>query len=222
MAAQRWESLTPAERWEESTPSEMLETSLHRERGPMVVDDLRALPSSPLIVAEGSPVPASAVSSGIAERSRAIWLLPTAEFQDRQLTANGTTGGRARLYGLLREVIEGEAREHGVPTLMVDGSVGVAEIVETIEGLFDEAIAEGPRAETLDERRHLLREINESVVAQVRGYYARPWAEGDPELVTRSFVCECGRLDCEAEVHLTTREAAAGPAVALGHAIDTP
>jgi hypothetical protein len=55
----------------------MLELSLHAARGPMVLDDLRALPDSPLVVAEGSTLPAQAVSSGIASRSRAVWLLPT-------------------------------------------------------------------------------------------------------------------------------------------------
>ena len=70
-AAQRWEAMTPAQRWEEATPAEMLEMSLHAERGPMVVDDLRRLPRSPLIVAEGSTLSPSVVSSGIADPARA-------------------------------------------------------------------------------------------------------------------------------------------------------
>jgi len=41
---------------------------------------------------------------------------------------------------------------------------------------------------------------NEAVVAQVRGYHAPPWAEGDPEAVIRTFVCECGDPACEASV----------------------
>jgi adenylate kinase family enzyme len=57
--AERWESLPPAERWAAGrTSAELLATSLHRERGEMIVDDLRALPSAPLIVAGGSPLPA--------------------------------------------------------------------------------------------------------------------------------------------------------------------
>jgi hypothetical protein len=73
--------MTPERRWAGSTPHELLEGSLHRERGPMVVDDLGDLPGSPLVVAEGSQLPAWALSSGIAERSRAVWLLPTRQFQ---------------------------------------------------------------------------------------------------------------------------------------------
>jgi hypothetical protein len=38
----------------------------------MVIDDLRALPDSPLVVAEGSTLPAAALSSGVAERSQAV------------------------------------------------------------------------------------------------------------------------------------------------------
>ena len=42
-AARRWEALPVAERW--SPPAdELLAMALHHERGPMVVDDLRALP----------------------------------------------------------------------------------------------------------------------------------------------------------------------------------
>jgi hypothetical protein len=70
-AAIRWETLTPWERWAEP-PAALLEQSLHAVRGPMVVDDLRRLPASPLIVAEGSPLPPHVVSSGIADRSRAV------------------------------------------------------------------------------------------------------------------------------------------------------
>jgi hypothetical protein len=54
-AAIRWEALPPARRW--SAPlAGRLAMSLHRERGPMIVDDLRKLPASPLTIAEGTSV----------------------------------------------------------------------------------------------------------------------------------------------------------------------
>jgi hypothetical protein len=197
-AARRWEAMTPAERWERSTPAEMLEMSLHRERGAMVVDDMRALPTRPLVVAEGSPLP----PSGIDDPTRAVWLIPTPGFQRAQLAARGTTGGAAELYALLNEVITREAAEHRVPTLTVDGSRTVEETTRAVESLFATAIVAGPRAEALDERRALLREINEAIVAQVRGYHARPWADGRPDAVVRRFVCECGDRACEVELEL--------------------
>lgn len=218
--AQRWESMTPTERWERSTPEEMLEMSLHRERSAMVIDDLNALPASPLIVAEGSTLSASAVTCGIAERSRTVWLIPNAEFQRARLAARKTIGGHAQLYLLLGEIIEREAREHDPPTLAVDGSRGIAETADAVERLFRDALAAGPRAQTLEERKTLLRETNEAVAAQVRDYYARPWAQGNPAVVVRAFVCECGNPACDVDVRLKVGELAAGPALAPGHRLE--
>jgi hypothetical protein len=108
-AALRWEAMTPQERWDQATPAEVLDMSLHAERGPMVLDDLRALPRSPLVVAEGSTLPAQAVSSGIAGRSRAVWLLPTDDFQRALLEARGVPPGPTALYLLLQDLIAREA-----------------------------------------------------------------------------------------------------------------
>ncbi len=216
-AARRWEAMTPQERWVGSTPREMLRMSLHRERGPMVIDDLRALPDSPLVVAEGSTLPAHALSSGIAERSRAVWLLPTREFQRATLTDRDMAPGPTALYLLLGETIEQEAREHGVPTLTVDGSRGIEETVAAVEELFAPALAEGPRAETLAERRALLREANEAIASQVRGFYGRPWVNGDPEAVVRELVCECGDSACAASVLIQLGALSSGAVLAPGH-----
>ena len=172
-AACRWETMTPQERWVQSTPSQMLDMSLHAERGPMVLDDLRAIPDSPLVVAEGSTLPAQAVSSGLADRSRAVWLIPTDDFQRALLGARDTPPGPTALYLLLRDRIAREASQHGAPTLSLDGSLDLEATVAAVEELFAAALAEGPCAETRAERRALLREANEAIVAQVRGYYAR-------------------------------------------------
>ena len=100
----------------------------------MVIDDVRALPTAPIIVAEGSTVPASIVGDGIADRTRAVWLLPTEGFQQAQLA--GHVAGARRLYSLLRNVIEQEARAYGAPVLSVDGTRGVDEITRAVEGTF--------------------------------------------------------------------------------------
>jgi hypothetical protein len=209
--------MTPAQRWEEATPAEMLEMSLHAERGPMVVDDLRELPRSPLIVAEGSTLSPSVVSSGIADPSRAVWLLPTPEFQRAQLVERGLARGPRELYLLLAKAIEESTAEHGAPTLTVDASRGTDEMVAVVEEEFAVALAEGPRAETSEDRRALLREGNEAIAAQVRAYYARPWADGDPESILRTFICECGDARCEASVDLIVGDLAEGLVLAPGH-----
>jgi dephospho-CoA kinase len=211
-AAIRWEALTPEER-ASSTPAEALELSLHRERGPMVADDLLALPRSPLVVAEGSTLPAAAVQ----DRPRALWLIPTPEFQRARLEERGLSDGARAFYLLLAETIEREAREHDVPILAVDGEAAIAATVAAVERQFEAALTEGPLAETLAERRALLREANEAIVAQLRGYYARPWADGDAESVVRTFLCECGDTSCEASVEIPVGAAAAAPVVASGH-----
>jgi hypothetical protein len=215
--ARRWEAMTPQERWVQSTPSQMLEMSLHGERGPMVLDDLRALPDSPLVVAEGSTLPAQAVSGGLADRSRAVWLLPTPDFQRALLAARGTPPGPTALYLLLRDRIAREASEHGAPPLILDGSLELEATVSAVEERFAAPLAQGPRAETRAERRALLREANEAIVAQVRGYYARPWAEGDAESVVREFLCECGSTACHASVHVPVATVLAGAVLAPGH-----
>jgi hypothetical protein len=210
MPARRWEAMTPQERWERSTPAEMLEMSLHRERGAMVLDDLRELPPKPLAIAEGSTLPAAS-----ADPACAVWLIPTPDFQRAQLAARGTTGGTAELYALLNEVISREAHDHAVRTLTVDGTQGIEETIRAVESLFADSLAAGPRAPTRDDRRALLREINQAIVAQVRGYHARPWAQGDPDAVVRTFVCECGDPACDIDLELRVGQVAAGPA--LGH-----
>lgn len=216
-AAHRWEAMTHAERWERSSPAEMLEMSLHSERGPMIVDDLRALPSSPLIVAEGSPLPPQAVSSGIADPSRAVWLIPTPGFHRAQLEKSQLAPGPRELSFVLAAEIEREAKEHAAPTLTVDGSHGIDETAVVLEERFADALAAGPSAETLTDRRALLREANAAIVAQVRGYYARPWAQGDADSVLRTFVCECGDTNCASTVDLAIGAFAVGPVLALGH-----
>ena len=195
-AAARWEAATSAERWERSSVAEMLEMSLYRQRGAMVIEDLAALPVSPLIVAEGSVLPASAVSRGIAVRSQAVWLIPTAPFQRQQLRARGAPSGPARLYAALAALIKDEAAGAGVQTITVDGSRGVAQVVAAAEEMFADALAHGSRAGTARERQALRSEANQAIAAQVHGYYARPWASGDPEAVIQPFICECGDAAC--------------------------
>jgi hypothetical protein len=143
-AARRWEAMTPQERWVQSTPAEMFDMSLHGERGPMVLDDLRALPDSPLLVADGSTLPAQAVSSGIADRSRAVWLLPTDDFQRALLAARGTPPGPTALYLLLRDRIASGTSEHGAPTLILDGSLDLEATVAAVEELFAAALEPQP------------------------------------------------------------------------------
>ena len=108
-------------------------------------------------------------------------------------------------------------REHDAPVLRVEEGAGIEETVATVEALFAEALDAGPCAQTVTERRALLREANAATAAQVRGYYARPWAEGDADSVRRAFLCECGDPGCDASVELTVGDLSAAPVLAPGH-----
>jgi hypothetical protein len=153
----------------------------------------------------------------VGDRSRAVWLLPTAEFQRARLEERGLSAGARGLYLLLAETIEREAREHDVPIVVVDDEHTVADTVAAVEAQLARALAHGPHAEALSERRALLREANEAVVAQVRGYYARPWADGDADEVVRTFVCECGDADCDEDVRTTVGAAGRSSVLAGAH-----
>lgn len=211
LAALRFESLTLDER-AQASPAELLEMGLHSERGPMIVDDLRALPAAPLVVAEGSTVPPFVVSTGVAAPARAVWLIPTPEFGEAQIDHRSAPDHVRRLlietWRLGVEQVAREVAEHSAPRLTVDGSRGLDEMTAVVEERFADALAESPRAKTAEERRALLREGNEQILAQCRGYLARPWAVADEHSFTREFHCECDDPGCEAVLELTVAEAA--------------
>ena len=221
-AALRWEAMSPDERWDGPSPHDLLEMSLHRDRGAMVIDDLLDLPRAPLVVAEGSVLPASAASAGLARHSQAVWLLPTRSFQEGTFRERPTRPGTVALYRLLAETIGREASEHGVAVLAVDGSRDVDATVAVIEELFADALARGPRARRRGARQALLHEANEAIAAQVRGFYARPWANGDPDAVVREFICECGDPQCDASVLTSLAAFESGVVLAPGHGARVP
>lgn len=192
-----------------ASPAEFLQLNLDFERGPMIVDDLRRLPAAPLVVADGSTVLPELVAQGHAERDRAVWLLTTLEqhhaFHEKKGFAN-----LVEYRWLVAQKIEGQADELGVNALRVDDTVGPDEAFAAVEELFADALAEGPRAETLEERRALLRYANEAIVAQARGFLSRPWSTGDESTFMREFLCECGDPECTEFVQLTVADYAPG------------
>ena len=210
-AARRWEELKPEAL--DGAYAGAAGDVLHFERGPMIVDDVRRLPRSPLIVVEGSTVSPAVVDSGAAERSRAVWLQPHPSSSAARATSKPAP-----------QFIEREVREHGAPVLTVDGSRDVEEMAALVEELFADAFAEDPHARTLSERRRLLREANTMVVPAV----SRPGASlvGRRSGVVRSGVrlwrvrrpgvhggrrdpgCSRGRTSSRAWAWLTARHSA--------------
>jgi hypothetical protein len=95
-------------------------------------------------------------------------------------------------------------------------AVHIDQMVAAVEELFAEALAEGPQARTLAERRALLREANQAIASQVRDRYQRPWADGDPEAVVHGFICECGDPACDASVRMPVGALSSGAVLARG------
>ncbi|WP_206341216.1 hypothetical protein [Streptomyces ureilyticus] len=224
-AAITWERMPRAERW--TAPVEdMVAMSLHHERGRMIVDDVRALPPSPLVIAEGTPVTPSVTGPP----GRAVWLLPTAEAQHDRLGERGMTPGVGafRLYQALRREIETQVEEYGGRKLVVDGRQSVADTVAEVEALFADALAEGPVAATAAERRRLLRYANRAVVSQHQQFDARPWAPEGALSKVYGFACECGHEACMADVNLAIADfprlpdKGSPPVLALGHQVVRP
>ncbi|MCX4745229.1 hypothetical protein OG455_06785 [Kitasatospora sp. NBC_01287] len=207
-AAIRWEALSPAARWTAPTP-ELLAMSLHRERGPMIAADLRALPATGSTVAEGTPITPS-----VAPAARSLWLLPAPGVQQARLAARGLSPGARRLYTALTEEIAAEVAAAGARVLVVDGERDIDATLALVEVAFGPELATAPAARGRQERRALLRAGNRSVLDQYLGYFARPWALGDPLDAVAVFACECGAADYHAELELSIARAAEALAAA--------
>ena len=179
----RWEAMSIEER-RQKRPEEALDLWIHWERGPMVADDIRALPERPLIVAEGTTIPAG--------DAHALWLDRPSAWPDHPV------------YAHFAQAILDNARRHGVPVLTVEGSV--EDTIAAVEGHFAQPLAAGPLAETPEEHHALLREANDALVFQVRTGTARPWATETPETLTRDFICECDDPECRAILTIPAAE----------------
>jgi hypothetical protein len=191
----RWEAMSIEER-QRKAPEEVLDLWIHWERGPMLVDDVRGLPRAPLIVVEGTTVPAG--------RRPALWLNRPAAWPDNPVFVH------------FAEAILENARRHNVPVLPVTGSVD--ETISAVEQHFGIALTCGPRAKTIEERRALVREANETLAFQIHTYTARAWATETPETIIRDFICECDDPECRMVLTVPVakfeRLAAFGPVLA--------
>ncbi len=187
------------------------------DRAPMIADDLRALPASPLVVAEGGPItPAMVTVPG-----RAVWLMPSREVQHERLRRRHPEGVPA-YYLQTWDTLTATLAESPVSTLVVDGLTEEETLAE-VERIFAPALAEGPTATVVEERRALIRYGNDALVTQHAGPLTRPEVPVDTSTVVRTFDCECADPACTALVDLVVADAVAAvaepvPAIlAAGH-----
>ena len=134
------------ERWVTRSPGQMAEMELleFRERFELVLEDLAAMRAD-RVVADGFGLLPELVAPLIADRRRAIFLLPDPAFREWSLarrgwvTIDGTSDGdRARSNKLARDALLTEhvrrtAAAHGLATIDIDGSRSLALITADVE-----------------------------------------------------------------------------------------
>ena len=195
-------------------PAEMLELSLHAERGPMVVDDLR---QAAQLAADrrGRLDPLLGRLVRYRRPPGAVWLLPTVESSAR----SSTSAGSHRSPRALSPPRPGDRGVDGGTRCCHDErrrARGIDEMVAAVEEGSAPALAEGPCAETSAGRRALLRGATRRsrprCALTTRGLGRWRCRIDPPDVHLR-----VRRDTCEASVELAVGDLANGPVLAPGH-----
>ncbi len=140
-------ALTMDQRWALRPVEEMAEQviAMWTERFRLVIDDLRAMPATSPIVAEGPGLFPDCVQPVIADANRAIWLVPTPAFcrhvrLERDAGSFKETRDPARAMDnlierdiLLAAYVKRRAADLGLGVLEVDGATPITEMFAIIE-----------------------------------------------------------------------------------------
>ncbi|WP_446664933.1 hypothetical protein [Flexivirga sp. B27] len=197
------------------------------ERFAMIVDDIEARGTGPLLVVEGPQLFPHLVQPVMASPGHGIWLLPTTDFTARSLgirnsptpLAEESDQDRARRRrlerdALLTERIRRDADERNLAVVEMDGRQDEDESERALAELFGPLLGAGPRARDGEERRAIRREENAVVNRQIAAFRASLGDKAPPESGF-PFVCECTNLGCDVQVELTpSAYRAAGGALA--------
>jgi shikimate kinase len=140
------------ERWVHPEPDELLQWHMQgfRDRFPLVIQDLLALPREPMVIAEGFGLTPELVFPVLSSKRQAIWLVPTEAFKRTSMERRNKPSFRdkvsdpARATGnvftrdmLLAEHITAQAQARGLTVIIVDGSCSIEEIATCIEQHFE-------------------------------------------------------------------------------------
>jgi hypothetical protein len=140
------------ERWVDPEPQALLEFVLQsfRDRFPLVVEDLLALPPEPPIVAEGFGLTPELLSSALSSGRQAVWFVPTKQFKQASMAQRSKPSFRDRVSNphratrnvLLRDLLlaaqlKAQAESRGLTVYEVDGSRPVEEMATLIEQHFE-------------------------------------------------------------------------------------
>jgi hypothetical protein len=167
-----------------------------------VLEDLPSLPAQPAVVVEGPQV----VPDLLPEGARAVFLIPTPEFQHANLSVRPMPSSdpeRALANRLVKDRLYADrvaelARGRGFTVIDVDGSRPPEEILAQVEDEFAAFLGASEPVDLPGVRRW----ENEKIARNVRAWVA----SGDHRVsgeVRVPFACECGRLGCCERVELT-------------------
>jgi hypothetical protein len=132
-------------------PENLLQFTLRafRDRFPLVIEELLALPRQPLVVAESHGLVPELVGPVLSSRRQAIWLVPTVEFKwasikrcnkpsfrdETRDPARATINVFTRDM-LLAEAVKAQAQVRGLTVVEVDGSRPAEEMATLVEQHF--------------------------------------------------------------------------------------
>ncbi|HEX3724547.1 MAG TPA: AAA family ATPase [Nitrolancea sp.] len=146
------ERMTPEVRWLGSDPAKMARDTIQSwsERFNMAIDELLAFPATSRIIAEGPGFFPELVAPLLTDRSKAVWLLPTTAFKRESATRRDKPGSRwetsdperAQRNLIERDLLMGEhvqrtAESLDLKIMLVDGSVGLDEMLKRVESYFE-------------------------------------------------------------------------------------
>ena len=126
------------------------ELAVYREEFPLIVADLLALPVDRPVIAEGAALLPELVAPLLAAQNRAVWMLPTADFQwqhyrqrawAKDVVKDCSDPEQAFRNWMERDVqfarqVRGQADRLGLPVIVVDGSQGIAAVTAQVGAHF--------------------------------------------------------------------------------------
>lgn len=139
------------ERWAYPEPDAMVLCALQSlaDRFPLVLADLRKLPSTPGIVAEGFGFTPELLAPLLSTPQQAVWLVPTEEFKlasmqrrnkpsfkDKTSDPERATRNLVARDVWLAELLKMQAESHKLPVFVVDGSRSTEDMATLVEQHF--------------------------------------------------------------------------------------
>jgi 2-phosphoglycerate kinase len=139
------------ERWMQPVESLVREViTCYREHFTLILEDVRALPKDKPLLIEGTALLPKEVLQAQADRKRAVWVIPTAEFQmeqyakrewARQIVAQCDDSHTAFENWMERDIkfarwVRAEAEALGCKVIIVDGRRSIEETALEIAGYF--------------------------------------------------------------------------------------